>query len=330
MLDSENLKLNIDYSYNPFLPTYSDLGNYIALRNGVYNNSYLEPNDLLGRTQGGINSGGILNTNLSSNLKLPSLASKGIQQATKFNGSFIGKNAGAVGVAADIASNILGDKSEYSGTKGNLARGLDTGYDMLSDAAQAIPVYGTAISAGLKVAGLGNQVMGKLGGGTDGMTTLDAVLGSKLFNLGGLNPISMVNGFLGRRSHAVGLQDWRNQQRINYTAQGYSQDEKEQQKARENSNKKFGLFSRGKRHKMNDFIDEETQDLADRVSIYDQALLGNIRSQLQTSINNQGYMNRINGGLQPVSVGKQGMKLLSSVNSIQIGKQGMKLLSLYE
>lgn len=120
-----------------------------------------------------------LNTNL--NLQLPSLASKGIQQAAKFNSSFIGKNAGAVGVVADIASNILGDKSEYSGTKGNLARGLDTAYDMLSDAAQVIPVYGTAISAGLKVAGLGNQVMGKLGGGTDGMTTLDAVLGSKLF-----------------------------------------------------------------------------------------------------------------------------------------------------
>lgn len=219
--------------------------------------------------------------------------------------------ANAAGIAATAASIAMGDKSEYSGAKGDLARNLDMAYDTLGAAANLIPGVGTFISSGMAVAGLGNQIMGKLGSSTDGMTTQDAILGSKLFNLGGLNPISMINGFGGKKAHTLQNASWQEQARMQQTADAYAQDERERADAAFKSGKKYGLFSRRARKNANGLIDDQSKDNEARLDIYNNNLLSEIRSQRQSSINNLGYMNFVNGGLEPVSVGKHGMRIVN-------------------
>jgi len=51
---------------------------------------------------------------------------------------------------------------------------MDTTYDLVQTAANAIPVYGQLISAGMAL----NKGLSNIFGSTDGMTKTDAILGS--------------------------------------------------------------------------------------------------------------------------------------------------------
>jgi len=119
------------------------------------------------------------------------------------------------GAAIGVASALMGDKSEYSGDYGNLTRGLDTAYDIASDAVNVIPGFGQAASLIMK----GDALVGKAfnkwtGSGTDGMTATDAILGSSftgspLTALAG-NPLaiaSMINGWGGKKTHEMEFTD---------------------------------------------------------------------------------------------------------------------------
>ena len=247
-------------------------------------------------------------------------------QIAKFN-----KAGSIAGIAGGIVSTALGDKREYGGRRGDLARGLDTAYDVVTTGVNYIPGVGQGLSGIMTASGALNQVIGKLGGSTDGMTKTDAFLQSKLFNFGGLNPISLINGFGGKRSISLKNQNDRDMAMINSTSSAYAQDEKERQKALSMSNKKYGLFSEGARRRANRFIAGENLDQLSRLQIADDNYLANVRSQSMSSVNSLDYENLINGRLDPVHFGKQGMKILSNYEDhITLGKQGMKILSNYE
>jgi hypothetical protein len=102
----------------------------------------------------------------------------------------------------------MGDKREYAGDKGALARGADQIYDTAADAMMMIPGWGTIAGLSMKGAGLANKALSKwTGAGTDGMTTTDALLGSNL--LGGplANPLSLINGMAGKKTHTMKFTD---------------------------------------------------------------------------------------------------------------------------
>ena len=219
----------------------------------------------------------------------------------------IGNIAGAAGT---VVSSLLGDKREYSGTYGNVARTADSIYDTASDVISVIPGWGTAVSGIMKGAGALNQVMGKLGNSNDGMTVQDALLSSKIFNIGGLNPVSWVANGFGKKSISMENQDFISQERLNSNMDAYSGSQNTYESAMKKANKKYSLFSNGARHGANGQIRKANAESDLRLQVYDNNLLSQIRGMQQTSINNQGYQNLINGDLRTAAFGRKGLKLM--------------------
>jgi hypothetical protein len=88
-----------------------------------------------------------------------------------------------IGQGLDIINSALGDRAEYSGKYGSLARGLDTAYDTASDALMSSGnPYGMAAGAAMKLNGALSKGVGKLGGGTDGMCVC---AGTKVYTASG-------------------------------------------------------------------------------------------------------------------------------------------------
>ena len=71
---------------------------------------------------------------------------------------------------------------------------MDSVYDGISDAAMSFGPIGMMVGGIMKGGKLLGGVMNSVGGGTDGMTTIDAILGSSFLNL---TPFGLINGFGG-------------------------------------------------------------------------------------------------------------------------------------
>ncbi len=125
-----------------------------------------------------------LNEDLQSFSK--SLPEGKVSFSDKFNNSTFGKNSGTWGAALNTANDAFtaaaGGKSEYSGDKGAITKGLDTAYDAISDAIAVVPGWGTIASLAMKANKLVGNVVNKLGGGTDGMCVC---AGTKVFTANG-------------------------------------------------------------------------------------------------------------------------------------------------
>ena len=203
-----------------------------------------------------------------------------------------------IGSVLDIGANLIG--KDYSGKKGNITKGLDAGYDVISNTVgTAIPGVGIAMKAG-KLVGNGLE---KLGIGTDKMTTADAILGSSFFNLGA---VGLINNAFGKKSRKFTV-DQNIANNSSYTGTG-----KFITDAGGLSRKKYGLFSNKARKKANkkmdkaqgyqNTIDDILTDASDRSarSISSSDMFTN-RLQLEQS-----------GGLNNIRFGKDGFKFLES------------------
>ena len=203
-----------------------------------------------------------------------------------------------IGSVLDIGANLIG--KDYSGKKGNITKGLDAGYDVISNTVgTAIPGVGIAMKAG-KLVGNGLE---KLGIGTDKMTTADAILGSSFFNLGA---VGLINNAFGKKSRKFTV-DQNIANNSSYTGTG-----KFITDAGGLSGKKYGLFSNKARKKANkkmdkaqgyqNTIDDILTDASDRSarSISSSDMFTN-RLQLEQS-----------GGLNNIRFGKDGFKFLES------------------
>ena len=134
-----------------------------------------------------------LSTTLNHQIAVPSTKVSSLSKL----GKGILTNAATVGQGLDVVGSLLGNRSEYSGSSGQITQGMDSITDMASNVAMTMPGIGTAVGLGLKGLGIANKLVGKLGGGTDGMTNTDAILGSSLL---GLTPLGLINGFGGKKS----------------------------------------------------------------------------------------------------------------------------------
>ena len=254
-----------------------------------------------------INSGG--QAYQAASRYLGSLLSNGLK-GSKFNlgAGFKGAGGiwGAAGAATDIVGSLLPQKSEYAGEKGNITAGMDKAYDTISDAVAVIPGLGTAASAIMKGGSLLGKGVNALGGGTDGMTTTDAILGSSFLNL---TPMGLINGFGGKKAHKI-TSDMKQRQAFATVGGSYSGSVLNYANASKYSGKKYGAFSRHARKRANRKIDEANRQVKVMKNISQEAQLDSMLGNGMQDINNMKYQMDLQGGYNPyTSIGRRGLRL---------------------
>lgn len=234
----------------------------------------------------------------------------------KFSNSTFGKDFDKWSQGLNIANNLFttfaGEKSEYSGTKGGLARGIDSTYDTVQSVVSSfgpIGQFASLIMGGNKL--LGN-VANKLGAGTDGMTTTDAILNSSFLQL---TPFGMINGFGGKKTMSLTKDNLAFAQvGSSYTGTSANVDD-----ALSKANKKYGLFSLGALDKANDKIIDARRQQQIMSNVADTASDRFALSDSMAAINNSRMALNLMGGYDQssVRVGKAGMilQLAREINS---------------
>lgn len=217
------------------------------------------------------------------------------------------KSGAGWGMAADIASSFLPQKTEYAGDKGGITQGLDSVYDGISDAISFIPGFGTAAGAIMKGAKFLGKGINALGGGTDGMTTADAILGSSFLNI---TPLGMINGFGGKRAITIK----KDNEAFEEVGGSYTGTNAMVDDAVSKSGKKYGLVSGSARRKANRLIQEAKFQQAKVGDIADVAKNNREAAAYMADFSNASYINKLNGGYdqKAIRVGKTGMKLISN------------------
>ena len=237
------------------------------------------------------------------------LTTSGLKSAAKtgLSNAFSASSLGSV--ALSVANQFAPQKTEYSGDKGNITKGIDNAYNKLSDAAVFIPGLGTTTSLAMKGVSLGGKYINKWGGGTDGMTTTDAILGSDLLKLSPLGmTVSMINGFGGKRAKTFNYNTREDQQDRNYISGSYNMQKLEE--ANHKSGKKYGLFSSGARKKADSLIETANTQANVLKGISQKSQFQNTFGNAMQNINTVNYQKNIQG-YQPnyMHIGKQGMKI---------------------
>lgn len=237
--------------------------------------------------------------NIKNLQELHTLSKAGVEGLGTAKGGNIAAIGGAV---ADIASSFLPEKTEYAGAKGGITQIMDSVYDGISDAAMSFGPTGMMVGGIMKGGKLLGGVMNSVGGGTDGMTTTDAILGSSFLNL---TPVGLINGFGGQKAETITKNDLAFEQvGASYTGTGRSVDD-----ALPKSGKKYGLFSSGPRKEANEEILKARRqqsimsDIADNAS--DRFSIGNSMA----AINGNRHRFHMQGGYDQsaIRVGRHGM-----------------------
>ena len=237
------------------------------------------------------------------------LSTSGLKSAAKtgLSSAFSASSLGSV--ALSVANQFAPQKTEYSGDKGNITKGIDGAYDKLSDAVAFIPGLGTTTSLAMKGLSLGGKYINKWGGGTDGMTTTDAILGSDLLKLNPFGmPIGMINGFGGKKANTFNYNAREDQQDRNYISGSYNMQKIED--AQHKSGKKYGLFSSGARRDANSLIGTANNQAKSLREISQKSQFQNTFGNAMQNINTVDYQKKLQG-YQPnyMHIGKNGMKI---------------------
>lgn len=246
---------------------------------------------------------------------VPNLPTK-MSFSEKFSESTFGKNFGTWSAGLNMANNLFttfaGEKSEYSGTKGGLVRGIDSAYDTVQSVVSSfgpIGQFASLIMGGNKL--LGN-VANKLGAGTSGNTPIDAILNSSFLQL---TPFGMINGFGGKKTMSFTKDNLAFAQ----VGSGYTGTSANVDDALSKANKKYGLFSLGALGKANDKIIDASRQQQIMSNVADTASDRFALSDSMAAINNSKMALNLMGGYDQssVRVGKAGMilQLAREINS---------------
>lgn len=197
--------------------------------------------------------------NSAKNLKALSAASEaGVENLGTAKAGNVAAIAGAV---ADLAGAFLPEKTEYSGPKGDITKTMDSVYDGISDAAMSLGPVGMIVGGAMKGGAFLSKGMNALGGGTDSMTTTDAILGSSFLSL---TPFGLINGFGGKKSDTI----TKDEEAFTTVGASYTGSNQTVDSALQKSGKKYGLFSSGARKQANREIAEakRQQDIISRIA----------------------------------------------------------------
>lgn len=274
--------------------------------------------------------GNVLNSagKIGSSIKMISQANKGIKAGLE--GAKFAKAGGigaAIGAASDLVGSFMPQKTEYDGAKGDITQTMDSVYDGISDAAMSFGPVGMMVGGIMKGGALLGKGMNALGGGTDGMTTTDAILGSSFLNL---TPLGLINGFGGQKAKTITKDD----EAFAQVGSSYTGSESAVNDALQKSGKKYGLFSSSARKKANEEIAEATRQ---------QSIISDISQDVQDRTAIRTAMAAINGNRRgfhmqggydqaAVRVGRRGMsiELLEKARSIIKAQQGTKTLDPFQ
>ena len=235
--------------------------------------------------------------------------------SNKFSNSTFGKNFGAWSAGLNIANTaftgLFGEKSEYSGEKGGVTRTMDSMYGSVKDLARKSGL--PALSLGMEANELLGNVANKLGAGTDGMTTTDAILGSSFLQL---TPLGIMNGIGGKRADTI----TKDQQAFEVVGAAYTGSNQKVNDALQKSGKKYGLFSSGRRNSVNKAIEEAKREQAIISDIAEDSTdRFNIRNSM-AAINGNRYALQLQGDYdqRAVRVGRRGLKVESITKAREI------------
>lgn len=238
--------------------------------------------------------GALVTTNAIKNLKkLKGVKGQNVAKA--------GNAAAIAGSVSNVASSFLPEKTEYAGDKGNITETIDTIYDGVSNAAMAFGPIGMLVGGAMASASLLGKGFNALGGGTDGKTTQDAILGSSLFNWN----VGLINGFGGSRAETI-TKDEDVQAKI---GSGYLGSYNKIDRALADSGAKYGLFSSASRRHANNRILEARRQQNILTDIADYATdRFDIRNSM-AAINGNKRRFQMQGGYNQsaISVGRNGM-----------------------
>lgn len=258
-------------------------------------------------TNFGIMSGNSTMTNIG---QLGNVANGGIQLAQNWKGlSGADKATGVAGLAgqaADTLDNALFSKQHANDSA--LTKGLNSGYDAVSNAAMMFSPVGTVVGGAMKVGKLLGDGLTAIGVGTDQMTKTDQVLDSSFMKL---TPVGLINGIGAKRTQDFSA----NNETIEQVGSSYGGSVNTINDAVSKAGKKYGLFSSGARKKANRLIDSARQQ---------QNIMTNISNEYQDQLANKSdlaytrYDMDINGGYQQqyIRAAKNGAIL----NRIQLRK----------
>ena len=220
--------------------------------------------------------------------------------------SFFSKIGGwqTVGAAADMLGSFMPEKDEYSGTKGDLTQTLDSTYDNIASTLMAIPGWGTLAGGIMKAGSFLGKGVNALGGGTDGMTTTDAILGSSFLSL---TPFGLINGFGGSKANTI----TKDEQVFETVGSSYTGTNQTVNDALTKSGKKYGLFSSKARDRANEEIEEAKRQQGVMSWVADEATDRFAIRDSMAAINGNRRKYYLQGGYNQadVRVGKSGMSL---------------------
>ena len=245
-----------------------------------------------------------------SNVKPGNLKLDGIKSAVggKDIGGVTGGAMSAASGAIDAVSGMIKNRPEYSGKHGSITKGMDKAYDATMKAVGMIPGWGQVAQLAMGAGKLLNKAVGRLGGGTDGMTKADAILGS---NFLGLTPFGLINGFGGKKANTY----TRNEELDKSTNGGFSGFLTTQTSTEEGAGKKFGLFSRIAMNKQNE-LTEFTTNMKHTISgVVDTNTLNNMAAQGSIPFLAQQQQMDLSGGIQQMRAARQGMQFSRRVVS---------------
>lgn len=269
--------------------------------------------------------GNILNSagKIGSSIKMISQANKGVKAGLEgAKSAKMGGIGAAIGAASDLVGSFMPQKTEYDGAKGDITQTMDSVYDGISDAAMSLGPVGMLAGGIMKGGALLGKGLNALGGGTDGMTSTDAILGSSFLSL---TPLGLVNGFGGKKADTI----TKDNEAFAQVGSSYTGSESSVNDALQKSGKKYGLLSSGARKRANEEIAEAkrqqsiisdiSQDVQDRTAIR--------TAMAAINGNRRGF--HMQGGYDQaaIRVGRQGMpiELLEKARTIIKAQQGTKI-----
>lgn len=260
---------------------------------------------------------------IGSSIKMISQANKGIKAGLEgAKSAKMGGIGATIGAASDLVGSFMPQKTEYDGAKGDVTQTMDSVYDGISDAAMSLGPGGMLAGGIMKGGALLGKGLNALGGGTDGMTSTDAILGSSFLSL---TPLGLANGFGGKKTDTITKDD----DLFAQMGSSYSGSNQTINDALQKSGKKYGLLSRSDMNDANREIYEARRQ---------QNVISNISSNATDRFNIRNSMSAINGNRRgyllsggynqsATRIGRHGMsiELIDKARSIIKAQKGIKL-----
>lgn len=193
--------------------------------------------------------------------------------------------------------------------------------------ANGIITHNTLVGGIMKGGALLGKGVNALGGGTSGMTSTDAILGSSFLNL---TPLGLVNGFGGKKTDTI----TKDNEVFAQVGSSYTGSESTVNDALQKSGKKYGLLSSRARKRANEKIAEAKRQQNIISDIAEESTdRFNIRNSMAAINGNRRGFNMYGGYNQSaIRVGRHGMsiELLEKARTIIKAQQGTKTLDPFQ